>query len=373
MDALLSFSDFVDFPLKCFKAYGLVPYKTTELGGSWKSKLFAVYHFLAMANAIMGILMMAVYIGKHIDDLALVTESSPYGYAAFAVIRSISISFRKEEFSDLMETLNDLFPKTTVEQKAFNIKNYLTDLKIIKRVFLSVQFSSAIGFFVVPVVQLIFTGAWNQKLPANTWYPFDEYDPRFYSFVYVWLSISGFNTMVILLATDFILYTFVNLISMQFDILCQLFRDLDNVPPTAAGNKLIELIKRHKTLIRLSDNLETIFSIPILFNFIGSSIQICLICYQLSLETSLVNFLNYAALLSYAILQIFMLCFYGNKLTTASENVADAVYDSGWNTRLQNKLDIALVLQMSQKPAVITAYKFSIVSLKVFRTVSWVN
>lgn len=91
------------------------------------------------------------------------------------------------------------------------------------------------------------------------------------------------------------------------------------------------------------------------------------------MDMSFENVVKYFGMLFYALLQIFMLCYYGSKLTTASENVAGAVYDSGWNNRVNQKRNIPLMLllQRSQKPTIITAYKFAVVSLKAFGTVSF--
>lgn len=67
-----------------------------------------------------------------------------------------------------------------------------------------------------------------------------------------------------------------------------------------------------------------------------------------------------------------MICYYGNKLTVASKKVAQAAYDSGWNCRTIEGGDknLLLIIQRSQKPIVLTAYKFAVVSLEVYFTVS---
>lgn len=374
MDSIIEFSEFVAFPLQCFRAYGLTPHETSD-GGKWK-KLRQAYLFFALANMSVSIALMVIYVCKNISNLVLVAQNAPpYGYTALAVLKSIAIYLHKNEFSDLLETLRDLFPKTKDDQKAFKVRSYLNGYKRMERVFASLLSVVFIGFIIVPIVKLILTRGRDNKLPIETWYPFDEYDPRFYSLVVIWLSVLSVIGNAALIAPDLILYAFIILICMQFNILGERIRELKIVPKADVRKKLVELVEMHKTLIRLSKRVEDIYSIPIFFNFFGSSILICFVGYQMSVGVDLESILKASNLLSTALIQILMLCYYGSKLTTASEVVCEAVYDSGWNTRIKKKLDIDLMIMLhrSQTPTAITAYKFSTVSLNVYTTVSFLS
>lgn len=374
MNTVIEFSEFVAFPLQCFRVYGLNPQGASD-GGKWK-RLRQVYHFFALANMSVSIALMVIYVCKHIDNLALVAQNAPpYGYTALAVLKSIAIYLHNIEFSDLLKTLNDLFPKTKDEQKAFKVRSYFNGYKRMERVFAFMLSVVCIGFIVVPIVKLILTRGRDNKLPIETWYPFDEYDPRFYSLVLIWLSLSSIIGNAALIGTDLILIAFIILICMQFNILSERIRKLKDFPTADVRNKFVEVIEMHKTLIRLSEQVEKIYSVPIFFNFFGSSILICFVGYQMSVGVDFESILKSSNFLSSALLQILMLCYYGSKLTTASEIVSEAVYDSGWHTRINKKLDIELLimLQRSQTPTAITAYKFSTVSLNVFTTVSFLK
>jgi hypothetical protein len=95
--------------------------------------------------------------------------------------------------------------------------------------------------------------------------------------------------------------------------------------------------------------------------------------FQLSLKLSPAILTRFIIFLVTSFSQIFLLCFFGNKLTTASENVAKAVYDSDWH-EYQNKSvkkGFLLMMQRSQKPAYLTAFKFVKVSREAFTTVSF--
>lgn len=371
MKDLISFSDFIQFPVKCLKVFGLIAYDADSVE-TWKKKFLRIYHYIVITNLLLGLCWMSIFAHKNYRNLLLMTETlPPSGYALLAIIKSISIFLRRDEFKDLMETLSDVFPKTRHEQNLHQVRMIFKSYKKMERIFSAMVGSAAINFVVVPVLRFIITREWYGKLPFNGWYPFDEYDPKYYNFVFLWHFFNIIITIASLLGPDLILYAFITLISMQFKILCYRFKDLKNVSSSEVYGKFVELVKVHETLIRLSTNLQRIYSISILFNFTGSSILICLIGYQASKGINLENLVKFLIFLTASLVQVFMLCNHGNKLSEASNKIADAAFSSGWNEKENRNLrnPLLLVVQRSQKTNVITAYKFSVVSLEAFTSV----
>lgn len=371
-DALVKFSDFVQFPLKCLKVFGSVPYDADPVD-NWKKKLFRIYHYVAIINMSFSQFCTGLYIKQHAENLTLVTIPAPGAvYACLGIVKVIQLLFRKEEFKDLMETLNDLLPKTKSEQERYKVKEKFEIYKSMQTIFSRILMSVGASFSIVPFLKLALTGVWYDKLPYESWYPFDEYDRKFYNIAFVWQINNTIVAISSLLGPDLILYAFISLICMQFDILCQHLTELEDVPQDEAYKKIDELIEFHKTLIRLSNNLQKTFSVSILVNFMGSSVIICLVGIELTGKVDAENMTKFCIYLVASVSQILMLCNHGNKLTTASENVVKAAYFSGWhqNNIRKYKTPMVLMMQRSQKPSVISAYKFSVVSLEAFSTVS---
>lgn len=222
-----------------------------------------------------------------------------------------------------------------------------------------------------PIASFAMTGHWFGEMPLLTWYPFDEHDPRFYNFVLVWQWCYIFVIHVTFLAQDLFLYSFITLISMHFNNLCKRLRDLKKANRPESEAKLIEVIKIHQTLIRLSGDLEKIFAVSIFFNFFESSIYLCLFGYQISIGSSLENTLKNIVLVLISLLQIFLVCYYGSKLTNAGKEVVEAAYDLEWyGEAFKDGRSVILMMQRAQKPNVLTAWKFSVVSLEVYSSVS---
>jgi odorant receptor len=369
MAALVKVSDFIEFPLKCFKVFGSVPY---EFDGSEsiKKKVLRVYHFAVMANLTVALTIMAIFVTKNIENLPQITENLALsGYTLMAVVKSISVLFKRKEFKELVETLSELFPKTKEEQNIFKVGKCLTSYKWIERRFTGAMFFAGTNYFVVCFVRLAATGVWYNKMPVETWFPFDAYDHKYYNFVFAWHFINSVFTLASLVGPDLLLYAFITLLTMQFDILCS---QLEKINLNDDYKRITELIDLHVNLLKLAQKLQDIYAISILFNFVSSSILICFVGYQASNGISFELKVKFSIMLLVSALQVLMICYHGNKLTTAAENVAAAAYKSEWFGSNNRKMKVALLMmiQRSQKPTVLTAFKFSEVKLEVFTTVS---
>lgn len=371
MDVDIEFSDFIKFPLKCLKVIGIISAGEGETG-LLKRKLLALINRVVLINLSINLILMMIYVLLNISDLSLINgPASTTGYIGLAIVKSISISSNKKEFKDLIETLNDLFPKSKDEQKAFGVVNYRIGYRRIENFSIYLHFSVGVLFTVGPIVKFLVSGIWINKLPFENWFPFDEYDPRCYNFILLLEIFCSITTLAVLFGADMCLISFVTLISMKFDVLCHRLHQLEDSGSIDVHNKFIELIKLHKTLIRLSKNVEKIFTVPIFINFFGSSIFIGLNLYQATLGTNFANYLRSANLVTASMLQIFLICYYGDKLTSAAENLTNAVFNSGWNKQMRDrKYFLVMMIQRSQKPTVLSALKFSAVSLRSFTTVS---
>lgn len=372
----MKISDFVELPLKCFKVFGLIPHKTANVG-SWKRKLLAVYHVLVIFNQIITGIGIAAFIKHNIGDLVLMISDkepvSAFSYNALEIVKIITFYLRQNDFKDLIDTLTDLFPKTKAEQETLKVANYLTGYKKTERTSMMIGLSACVLYFAIPIAKLITTRTWFHPLTLAIWYPFDEYDSKFYNFVFLWEAFITVTLLAVLLGTDLILYAFITLISMQFDILCHRLRQMKDVPTSGVKNTFIELVELHTTLLRLSEKLQRIYSYSIFFYVFGSSIFLCMYLNQISLAVSSETVVRFSLFLSASLLQILVLCYYGSKLITSSANVAEAAYDSGWHCteNAESKYFSRFMILRSQKPNAISAYKFSVVSLNAFASVSF--
>jgi odorant receptor len=370
MAALESFSDFIKVPLKCFGVIGWKPYQQEPIKPETrKEKFLKAYFCFNVTSVVVGAALFIVSLKVNFESIEKLTKTiPPWGYTFMALSKSLCIFVNKEKFKEIIETLDELFPRTKKEQALFKPKKYLKSYKLVEKALLAPVIASAISMIAINFIKLVFFGIWYEDLPFENWYPFDEYHPVTYNFVFLWQNVNATITVSCLLGADLIFYLLITLLSMQFDILCYKVQKLSTKDDFKDFKILLEF---HDKLLKLSKSLEEIFSPSILFNFIASSILICLVGFQVSVKIDFNIYIRSALMLTVGLIQIFILCHYGNKLTTTAENVATSIYNCDWLDNRGGKLKAAMLMmtQRSQKKTALTAFKFSTLDLEAFTVV----
>ncbi|XP_049535308.1 odorant receptor 13a-like [Anopheles darlingi] len=131
------------------------------------------------------------------------------------------------------------------------------------------------------------------------------------------------------------------------------------------------IILKHKTYLAFIDQLEDAFSLVLMVQFLTSSIVICVVLYQLTLafgwNEETIKTITY---LPGAILQLYVFCWYAQKITEEAELVANHIYSIPWylGDPAYEKMCITLMAK-AQKPAGVTASKFYMITLQSFQRI----
>jgi odorant receptor len=365
MAALISFSDFVGCPLTFFKVFGLAPQGNPPMK-KWKRRLLEVWRCFSFFTLSIPGAFLVMFVRENLNDLpTLVKNVPPTGYLMMALVKTVCIYRKQKSFRVLLQDLEDMFPKTKEEQSIFKVENYLKKFRCFGRTIAVIIASGSLNFFLAKLIKFAVFGVWyDQKMPVDNWFPYDKYEPKLYNFTLAWSLSSAFFFIGGLIGSDLILYCIVKLISMQFDILSI---RLQKLKPSDDKETLKELMEHHEKLLKMSKDLGGIFAPSILFNFVTSSLLICLVGYQVSVAANV----EFIVLLVAALLQVLMLCYCGQMLTNAAENVATSIYDSDWGEdHKKMKTTLVMIMQRGQKETKLTALKFSVLNLAAFTTVS---
>jgi gustatory receptor len=336
----------------------------------WKRSFLLFWKVFGLFSITIPVVFISIFIKEHSDDLLLIVENLPPVVCSLIVVMKVTCIYcKKGSFETLLNTLDDLLPKTKEEQKEIKVKEYLKYYKLLERTLAVLNAIVVCNFFSAKVVNFGLSGVWyNQKLPVENWYPYDKYSKFWYNFTLLWQTLSSFWYVGGLLGSDLTFFSIITLIVMQFDILSM---KLEKLKPKDDRNSFKLLLERHEKILRLSRLVEEIFSPAILFHFVTSSMLICLIGYQAILGNDTELVVKFSMFLVVTLLQILMICYYGQKLTTAAGNVREAIYNSDWSSdHKKMKTIMVLMMQRTQKPTVLTAYCFSVVNLESFTVVS---
>lgn len=71
---------------------------------------------------------------------------------------------------------------------------------------------------------------------------------------------------------------------------------------------------------RIIDDLNTVFNASIFYNFLSSSLMICLIGFQITVKVNTFDLFKYFIFLITSLSQIFMTCYFGEKLIDSVKN-----------------------------------------------------
>ncbi|XP_052758285.1 putative odorant receptor 92a [Galleria mellonella] len=128
-----------------------------------------------------------------------------------------------------------------------------------------------------------------------------------------------------------------------------------------------EIIQRHKILIDCVNLLEIIYTKSTLFNVATSSLIICVTGFNITTIDNIIVMMPFISFLLMALLQIVVLCYYGDKIMEYSLEVSNAVYRSQWYMADAAVMKDLLFLSLrTQRACKLTAYEFTDINLNTY-------
>nr|XP_034826618.1 putative odorant receptor 92a [Maniola hyperantus] len=284
-------------------------------------------------------------------------------------------------YEDYVCNLIDQLRELEIKHETVDEKKYIKFLHLILKCSDILSLVLMLMFITNPII-LISLKYYQTKevdlvLPFLILYPFDSHDIRYWPFVYIHQFWSGSIVLLNICGADNLLYVCCTYLGVQFRLLQH---DIENLieknyvsmyrESEEFQQKFVKLVKWHKELIRLSSMLEFIYAESTLINFVSSSVMICLTGFNVIAMENVAFVVTFLVFLSASLMQIFMLCFFGDFLMKSSMEVSHAVYNSKWyHLNVTSGKNLLIVLTRAQKPCKLTAFGFSDVSLKAFMSI----
>ena len=215
---------------------------------------------------------------------------------------------------------------------------------------------------------------WNNTRisPFHIIFPFDAMADHLYYPLVLWIGVSHAGVIPLMVGNHNILYGFIALFSLEFNILKGKFEELQDMKSKEFAENLKICVDRQNELATCVKEFQNIFSSSFCFEFVASSFIICFTAFQLSTSTNYINMLFNVLFCIFSMSQIFILCFFGQMLVDASEGVVDGIYNCGWEDLDDVKLKKSILLAMikAQKTSKFTILNISTITLNQFEKVS---
>ncbi|RVE48271.1 hypothetical protein evm_007128 [Chilo suppressalis] len=324
------------------------------------------------------------------------------GYLPLGLTKTYMMKRDPLVFENMVKKLRNMFPKGIVTEEEHKIvKPALTRLNYVNKGYYWYNNMSLVIFLFDTYINGVHWAIGHDVpavLPFGYWLPFDPAQsvPAFmillnlqvwHAILAIWFSMCG----------DLLMFTFLTHISLQFDLLAVRIRRLIYVPVDKQllaeyplglydaehlndskttedmrnGSYLKEvkdIIKNHYDLMRLAADVEGIYSFPMVIHFFNSSIIICFCTFCGALVENW-NEMRYKCFLFVALFESLLLCWFGHRLIESSQDISQAVYNSGWyKASSKIKSSLLVILIRAQRPLHITTFGYSVISLKTFTT-----
>ncbi|KAM7348096.1 odorant receptor 94a-like [Cochliomyia hominivorax] len=261
---------------------------------------------------------------------------------------------------------NEMFELETTEE-CFIWRDAMQTYNLIKILYIGCSLS-VVGFGFTAVLFLN-----HYQLPFPYWLPFDWTDPLNYWYAYSYELIALPVTCISNCTSDMFFCYMMQHLALQFKIAAMRLEKLGfekNENNRETTKKLLGIIKLHLKLKSVSKSCEQIVSYPICAQIILSAFILCFSLYRLQNFNALEDPGTFMSLLQFAVamnLQIFLPCYFANKLTMESSQLLNSIYNSKWyEMSPHNRKIILMFMQYLQKPVILKAGYFFNIGLPTY-------
>ncbi|XP_063993546.1 odorant receptor 46a-like isoform X1 [Diachasmimorpha longicaudata] len=337
----------------------------------WKTRLYDCYTYIMLFLLYTNALFQTIYvftgfknIDTLIDDCFILLTTINSGFKATIFVR------QRQEIVDLLRIYRSQMcvPRNAAEE-------FIRDKydRVIHN--LSLYYIS----FTMCTVTFQTYSQWRQVVPRGeliykTWLPYDNSRPLTFWISHTHQMICQFTDASVSCTYGVIVAALMIHITAQFVILKHRFENLAASLGFGDANgrglskarendqheeivsmereKLTECIKHHLFIFECVETSNDIFSATILGQYMASSFILCGTVYKVSkmasFDSALIGVLMYLACMLF---DIFLPCYYGHKVTTASFRLSEGVYNMDWSAlKIPTKKSLALIMRRCLKP-----------------------
>ncbi|XP_068906925.1 odorant receptor 10-like [Tenebrio molitor] len=225
---------------------------------------------------------------------------------------------------------------------------------------------------------------YQQKLPVNIITPFGTETRGKYLFTLMYTIIPVTYLVWIIVTLDALFMALMSCISAHLNVLGGAFKTLhprcvERITRCKLNSKnlehevdkeMIKCIQHLQTLLRVSEQLESIYNVQTFFQACVSLGEMCFSLFLLSqtIDQSIGSEITYLFGTS---LELLMYCWFGNRITEASMKLSYSIYEADWlSAKLSTRKKMILTMTRMTKPIYVTIGKITPLTLNTFLTMA---
>lgn len=325
------------------------------------------YYILIFINYLASIVILLIFISDNIGHISEIFECVILtGVAVVYSSKSFNVWIYQNKIRKLKSRLRKIHV-TTESSKYLQIG--LNTFLNVEKFSLRILMTAMVAYIFNAILLNLLSDDSERILVFKVYIPFDYQPLGIFICVLIWQSWASLTSCLHEISTCGILHGLIIILASEFQMIGDAFRKFDY-------NKGFEhfktIIKKYQELIEVAEDLESIFSFSNLVTFIGSILQISFIIIEcFNDQNQPIRYIVFVSFLVIMLNNIFFLCFFCQKLETASVSVAEKLAETSWYETRDKKtlMAIRFTMMRSQKPINLTAAKFTIMNLNTFKNV----
>lgn len=365
----LKLEDFLDIPYFNKKLIGINFLPAEIHSNPWKQKLFLfLFYFrfilILLSNTLYGLTNGTDSFQSPIDFEKLALTFSCYATGIIINTKFSCTFWNQDKLQKIFKAIPTGYSLDDCTK--FKIVHVQSKFQKFFRFYVKYSLFSFI-FVLAPIVKLIITG--EKSFPFAIKFPFDATRNEIYPFAYLWVFLSHGSHIFVSISNDAFHYGLIIVVCVELKILASKFEELKD------ENDLKKLVDRQIELVEVVKEIQKIFSVSFVANFILSSFIICFTAFKSSTSTSFFAILLGILFCISCVFQIVLQCYFGQMLKDSNENVMNGIYNCGWENfkELKTKKSLILILQNAQSLKTFSVLGISEISIEQFTIVSQIQ
>ncbi|XP_033220121.1 odorant receptor 46a-like [Belonocnema kinseyi] len=351
-----------------FQYFGML--RPLTWNSQWKIWIYRIYSIFMISIYSIFTFSILIYLLQDIEEIVNNMETLFHFLAVFAVlIKLMSIMVKRKT---LIESKNMLLDEVCQPRDFYEselLKNCSKVCRSNTIIFLFMTNISALSVLVTPPSKRS-----NFPLPFKVWIPYSLNSRLVYSLTYfhqgVAITMAAFITASVEGLASVIMLQIcaqLEIIVHRLHLLSQLQRKYYSkfIDYQDESKLMKDCVDHHIYTYMLGEKLNELFGLVIFVQFFASMIGLCAVIYPLS-KLSINNPSSWRLIfiLLTALVQIFLYCFYGEKLMKKSMDISKEVYQIDWiETTIRTKKDLTLLMIRAGKPINLTG--LSLITMKI--------
>ncbi|XP_016938915.1 putative odorant receptor 92a [Drosophila suzukii] len=380
-DEVLTFDELTRFPMTFYKTIGedLYSDRDPNVIRRYLLRFYLVLGFLNFNAYVVGEI---AYFIVHIMSTTTLLEATAVapciGFSFMADFKQFGLTVNKQRLVKLLDDLKEMYPVDIESQRKYQVPYYRKHMNSVMTLFtiLCMTYTSSFSFYpaIKSTVKYYLMGSeiFERNYGFHILFPYDaETDLTVYWFSYWGLAHCAYVAGVSYVCVDLLLITTITQLTMHFNFIANDLEAYDGGEHTDEENikYLHDLVVYHARALDLSEEVNSIFSFLILWNFIAASLVICFAGFQIT-ASNVEDIVLYFIFFSASLVQVFVVCYYGDEMISSSSRIGHSAFNQNWlPCSTKYKRILKFIIARSHKPASIRPPTFPPISFNTFMKV----